>query len=759
MLSLKDIEKEYNGRKILNGVNLEFPSQGLFFIVGASGAGKTSLLNVIGMLDKNFKGDIIWNNQIVSRYSEKELNKYHLNELGFIFQDFNLIEYLSVKENIELQVFLKSGKFIWDNSVNNEEGLEHLNLLKVKNNMAKDLSGGEKQRVAIARAIYRDYSIILADEPTGNLDKSNSDIIFSYLTQLAKEKLVIVVTHNEKAAYEFGDGVIELQDGEIIKNTCVLHNEHHDEQTKDRLDDGKIKQWGLLRLNKKYMKFNFRFVWSSLVMASLCVLTVVLFLCAFNSINHINDVVNKSVLESDKITVVNEDECFRKSKLSDEFLKKIKAQKNIKYCLPYYEETLLLSSENSSETIYADYTVVDNSPIFKNRYEDLIGRLPERKGEICISKEVAEHLFPNQKEIVGKKISCKTFENRYYDYKIVGYRQDKKENTLGAYIAKAEADRISNSLAYMKYQIFTLENNKKYNITETMHIENNDTDYSGKYKVLFGHDIEGKHQVLLNINAVNMYLEALGIQANYSKKQIAEGRISKEDQQLLFNENLCISGTNNNVKLDTVSIVGIYSSSSKDQNFGFILDEQLLEKLKAVHNFYLDIYVNSTKASEWDKIYKIIDAYGYSYISNTGNVGARVTMKVSMMFQILMVIMVFVVLLSVIILRFITKNMLSKRIYEIGVLKSLGVSNRNILFLFLSQSTFVAIIASIIACIFGFIVLKANWITYDGISLLSYNGWISVVAIIFGVFICDLSGICDMYAIARKNVIDCIKEK
>lgn len=212
MLILKGISKKYNGSKkeVLKNINLVFDSKGLVTILGSSGCGKSTLLNIIGLIDKPTSGSIYFNGKDITYIRGRELDYYHHHHIGFIYQNYNLINSLNVENNINLLQ-------------NNElDVLKILSIGKYKKVIVKKLSGGEQQRVSIGRAIVNNPSILLCDEPTGALDSKTGDSIMKILKRISKKKLVIMVTHDEKLANLYSDRIIRLKDGEIIDDTCVL---------------------------------------------------------------------------------------------------------------------------------------------------------------------------------------------------------------------------------------------------------------------------------------------------------------------------------------------------------------------------------------------------------------------------------------------------------------------------------------------------------------------------------------------------------
>ena len=220
MLEIKNVYKTYSSKngvthRALENVSLKFADKGLIFILGKSGSGKSTLLNLIGGLDNYDRGDVLFNGKSFSDFKDEDFNYYRNTCIGFIFQDFNLINSLSVFDNVALSLDLQ-GKTIEEKEIN--DILKKMNVYSLRNRKVNELSGGQKQRVAIARALIKDPKIILADEPTGSLDSENSDAISEIIKDLSKDRLVIVVTHNKELAYQYGDRIIEIKDGFVLKD-------------------------------------------------------------------------------------------------------------------------------------------------------------------------------------------------------------------------------------------------------------------------------------------------------------------------------------------------------------------------------------------------------------------------------------------------------------------------------------------------------------------------------------------------------------
>ncbi|MBR2787365.1 MAG: ATP-binding cassette domain-containing protein [Clostridia bacterium] len=222
MLELKDIKKHYkigeNTQQVLKGINIKFRRNEFTSILGASGSGKTTLLNIIGGLDKYDDGDLVIEGISTKSYKDRDWDTYRNYRVGFIFQSYNLIMHQSVLANVEMALTLSGVS----KGARKKKAIEALTKVGLKEHIHKkpnQLSGGQMQRVAIARALVNNPEIILADEPTGALDSETSIQIMELLKEIAKEKLVIMVTHNPEIAKQYSTRIIELKDGLILNDS------------------------------------------------------------------------------------------------------------------------------------------------------------------------------------------------------------------------------------------------------------------------------------------------------------------------------------------------------------------------------------------------------------------------------------------------------------------------------------------------------------------------------------------------------------
>jgi len=220
MIEIKNIYHKYTSKSgeavcALKNVSYVFNDCGMYFITGKSGSGKSTLLNLLGGLDKIQGGDIVVDGESLRGQTDAGFDGYRNTYAGLVFQEVNLIDGFSVYDNIDLPLQLQGNN---NNSEKIAACLERVGLSGYEKRYPSELSGGQKQRIAIARQLAKGSRLILADEPTGNLDSENGSIILDILKRLSDERLVIVVSHDLEAAKKYGDEIIALADGQIIDN-------------------------------------------------------------------------------------------------------------------------------------------------------------------------------------------------------------------------------------------------------------------------------------------------------------------------------------------------------------------------------------------------------------------------------------------------------------------------------------------------------------------------------------------------------------
>lgn len=436
MIELKNVCKEYKAKnriitKALNNINISLPSTGLIFILGKSGSGKSTLLNLIGCMDKVTSGNILINDKDISKLSESKLNDYRNSCFGFIFQEHNLIEKFSVYDNLKLPCALKKLKYKKDDydKILNSVSLDNLGYRRVN-----ELSGGQKTRVSIARALIKNPNVILADEPTGNLDSTNSIQIFEILKNISKDRLVIVVTHDTEYAYKYGDRVIEIEDGNITKDNIVNQiNEDNKEIkiVKSRLSFVDAIKFSSMNLRRKTIR---------LIVISI-IISVTLTLFGYSYLMSDIDIINthvKTMIDNNETEMIlvkkipgkNLSDINPALNISDEEIKYIRNNitNNIEltYRLVLDNEFMELEKNMDFENpnleltynAYYNHTYTESTFIEKSKESleslKLIGSAPADNNDIAIYKVLADYLLINGTIILDNDSKGNLIQKTWY---------------------------------------------------------------------------------------------------------------------------------------------------------------------------------------------------------------------------------------------------------------------------------------------------------------------------------------------------------
>ncbi|VEU72894.1 ABC transporter ATPase [Mycoplasmopsis gallopavonis] len=391
MLQVKNLSKKYGKKQVFNNLNFEIKEKTITFIISPSGQGKSTLLNILGGVDKEFDGLVEYQHKDQT-LSPNEMLKQ--NFVDFIFQDFNLFEDLKIKENLSFPLNFINHQFD-KNGI--DPILKKLNLDNLdKNEKVKNLSGGEKQRIAIARSLTRDSQIILADEPTGNLDAQNSQNIFEILSDLSLSKTIIVVSHDLKAAEKYGDYIYDLANNKMIQNNpSYLKKDiwQPNKNSRKKISFAKYKPlwtFSWKEIKRKWISF--------ILMIFLIGFSSSLLSNTFNLHNN-SAVVSQKYFEqtdSDYIEVSNKVGDNHSRQLLNlektEFIKnKFQKEAATQYFSYKINQNIFGFSESDSSFLI-QFKEINDSPFWKNKLAkmDLMGRLPLTINEVLISNETAD---------------------------------------------------------------------------------------------------------------------------------------------------------------------------------------------------------------------------------------------------------------------------------------------------------------------------------------------------------------------------------
>lgn len=436
MININNICKTYmmknNAVKALDNLSLNFPIKGLVFILGKSGCGKSTLLNILGGIDTITSGEVLVDDIDITKLSNKQLDVYRSNKVGFIFQEYNLIEEYNVEGNLSISLELCGiqGTSSLINGV-----LESVELGGYNKRKPSELSGGQKQRVAIARALIKDPAIILADEPTGNLDSATSKEIFELLRAIARNKLVIIVSHDGDSAIKYGDRIITLVDGKLaddspntplpysdypamednfmsVNNESISSNKIGDKRQSNSTN--KQPKYRNRISIKKLTKLSFINIWKKKFRL---IATMLLFFfsltlfgvgisgwsfditkVAYNTYNEYNikqlDFTLKAN-ENGRPNYINEEEITQIEQSSNKHqLHRIYGKKGLQYFLDI--------NKNNNDYNPRTYATMDNETLSQFDYTISAGKLATNSKEFCISNFLADKII-EMRDIVGVK--------------------------------------------------------------------------------------------------------------------------------------------------------------------------------------------------------------------------------------------------------------------------------------------------------------------------------------------------------------------
>ena len=306
MLKLVDIKKDYTAGDTtvhaLKGINLAFREHEFVAILGHSGCGKTTMLNIIGGLDQYTSGDLIINGKSTKDFNDSDWDSYRNHSIGFVFQSYNLIPHQTVLSNVELALTL-SGVAPSERRARAKEALEKVGLGDQLDKKPNQMSGGQMQRVAIARALVNDPDILLADEPTGALDSETSVQIMEILKEIAKNRLIVMVTHNPELASDYASRIIRLKDGEIIDDSQPFEAEAEETAADTRRQKTSMSFFTALALStNNLMTKKTRTVLTAFA-GSIGIIGIALIMSLSNGIQNYIDKVQEDTLSSYPITI------------------------------------------------------------------------------------------------------------------------------------------------------------------------------------------------------------------------------------------------------------------------------------------------------------------------------------------------------------------------------------------------------------------------------------------------------------------------
>ena len=848
MLDIKNITKTYKTegftQKALDKVSINFRKCEFASILGPSGSGKTTLLNIIGGLDHYDSGDLVINHISTKKYNDRDWDTYRNHRVGFVFQNYNLITHQTVLSNVELALTL-SGV---DKKERTRRAKEALVKVGLKDHMKKkpsQLSGGQMQRVAIARALVNDPEIVLADEPTGALDTTTSKQVMEILKEVAKDRLVIMVTHNSELAEEYSTRIIRLKDGEVIDDT----NPYTLEEEKVEEDNQKTKMTSMsfmtafsLSLNNLMTKKG-RTILTAFA-GSIGIIGIALILSLAHGINNFIDRTEQETLSSYPLTVEKETVNFakvlesmmgntKKEKHDDdkvysydvmgnmisafstttkendikgfkEYIEKNKEIKNYVTSIQYGYNTTLNLYKDSDEVLRVNpttvldaigmgtqsissayssmmrdndvfYEMVDNDKLIKKQFELVAGKYPTKYNEVMLvvseNNEVPDYTLYTL-GILSQDTLKEQFTNM----------------TSGEEAKFESASYKFDELLGLKYKLVV--NTDMYEKSNGIWINKSDDENFMKNVIANSEGIE-----LVGIVKQNSEAVSAGVQAGYVlyKNALMEHLVQKVNDSEIAKEQLSNKEIN------------VFTGSKFRENTKFDMNSLSYEQMIAMQNMseselaeYIAAYsANATATYEEnlqklgissleepdkiniypkdfdskEEIVKIIEKYNkgkdendkIEYSDIVGIMMSSVQTIVNVISSVLIAFVAISLVVSSIMIAIITYISVIERTKEIGILRAVGASKKDISRVFNAETLIEGLAAGILGIVVTLIIniptniIIKGLLNISGIASLPLNG--AIILIIISVVLTMIAGFIPAKIASRKDPVEALRSE
>ncbi len=792
MIRFENVSKEYRSKKggstkALTDININLNNKGLIFIIGKSGSGKSTLLNILGGLDSKTSGKIYIDNKDIDSFKEKDFDSYRNTYIGFIFQDFNLLEEYNVFDNVMLSAKLQKKK------VDKEEILNLLNRLGLKGleyRNINELSGGQKQRVGIARALIKNPKIILADEPTGNLDSISSKETFKLLKEISKEKLVVVVSHDLENANTYADKILELQDGKAIRNDLTIKEQDNSTFTSvsAKLPFKECLHFAFTSLKSNKVKLFFTII---LTMISLVFMGISVNSFLYDKGTFMAGVMrdnNEYIFDISKIEVepagasfpfdlTNDDLNILKENINEELNPTYRLYNNNRLLTFTYGDYVEPDEDFDHVPMWFNYIELKDDRILGN----IKGKIPVNSNEIMVHKNVARYICkygildstnniykPNSiDELINSNKEIMLGDNKVI---ITGIVDNDLNDDYFIYVNGFVDNAILNNNintfltdSYLSKKEITAKNIAIYNnnvqlITNTITTLNKDEIIISLdlFRELDNNFNDELNEYLLN-NSEDNYSSLINTFTN----SYINTNNSFNNLYITFNGNLNSNSIKNDLKVVGISldnnnyvsndyITEIESTNSNKYNFSYRVYEDNYNELKNIINTYETNYNRSgvyyyLTLPHYDDLEQINAIYNFlaKYIN--------------------IITLVFVLFTILLFSNFIYISITySKK--QIGILRALGTNKSDIIRIFLYESIIVGIISYIISIILWFISINLlnNSLFGDKTYILNgivTNPLVPILMFIYTIIISIIITVISLSKITKIKPIDAILNK
>lgn len=757
-IEIKDVTKIYENNCVLDIKELKIPSKGFVVISGDSGSGKTTLLNVIGLLDCANTGTITLFDDVVSLdvdLSTDIRKKY----IGYMFQDDILLTNRTVKDNIMYPLEISG-------SANGEEKyysvIRKLGIENLINRYPRELSRGQRQRIALARAIIDNKKIILADEPTGNLDMENSKIVFEFLKDISKDRLVVIATHNMELAKKYADRVIQLVDGRIMKDIFVEEKEYNYDEVRDMKTEKKKRQDFLILFKhalcdvKNELKNLKKVFVSGALMTIILVLTLATFV---NSKREISDLENNYFGKNYLCLLPNIDYNLETTLASRYSLGHylgdcsfLDNNESVEEYVKYYDCSISMEKGLESYPVF-DLTAIKCNEFFESKinYLGIEGAMIKEDDEIILAGDIAEWYFgETYEDHIGERVTFTAAFGKY-EFQIVGFNNKKDVNgSIQTYmtedaiynIARREAIFAGNNDAasiygpccyeYAEYDESGIDEPYIVGGEKMAEITTN----TNGLKVMAGQKPTEADEVMvsdtfLKDNAKDLF-GLIVDDSNINSKEFLEKYIWGTEVYVLFD----YVGTINKAK-----VVGIFESSN---DYDIVVSDMGLEQLHIVYPCQIDLFLKDNADSQ-EIITEVYNA-GFLYEQPYEDYKDGISERFYMLKIAFGVIAIIVAILLVMVINTFTANNVHNCKKDIGLLMAMGMRINNIRKIYIIESFLIGLITEIIVVIILLLfkgLLQISWdVNTAGLLSLLNFGYIEIlIAVLIGICVFSLAAI------------------
>ncbi|MDF9627599.1 ATP-binding cassette domain-containing protein [Mesomycoplasma ovipneumoniae] len=765
MIKIKNLTKNFNRRTIFKNFNLDIPSNELVFVVGPSGIGKTTLINLIANFSQKDKGEILF-------YKDNKVVKNPL--IDVVFQDFNLIESATGMENIKIGT--NAINFNIDEK-NIEENASFVNISK-KNlaNKVSDLSGGQKQRIAILRSLARESDFILLDEPTGNLDVENAEILFEKIQILKKNKTILIVSHNLDLAKKYGDRIIYLKNESVLEIDKIEEINKGESLNKTdynfKFEKKPLKISDKLKSIILFLKLDFK---NKIIITALLIITFLISILSLNLFATLDTQAN--AVDSQRIHQYNLDSFEVQKKGVSPFLdgeiEKFNTKKGIvnKIIPVYWTDNFAFTYNNNGKELISEKNsieLIDQSDFFKNRFKfddkNLQGNFIQNEDEVIISNSVVEKLKIT--DPIGKKIKIKAIRHSnvdeiptIFEVTIVGvnYSTD-VYNTIPSFLHYNLAKKIKEAF-YVKntvgeslfsdimiaplnvkgFQDLVIEKN---HFLKDLNLEN--------LKISDGELPKNKDEIVVSVNTIDKINNLIDDLNNGSTDKYEKLKIGSK-----------VELSNKNGKNIPFKIVGTFDLKEnqhlqQQKSESGAPEEQRREfKYQIIMHNDGDEYRNEIRPEaakiflKSDNINENLDSFkkdfpNFSYSNDLESIKILLLRSTFFVKAVLLVIQVILIVLLVVFSVLYAKNLTQSKLKSIGILKSLGEKTKKIFLLHILNIfaiSFLILISGLIISLpsmpyFYSLITTADFIspTYTQIFINFIVIWFSISLLIFLIY-------------------------